>query len=511
MRWRIVTACYALPPMGFALHCGDIRAELSETLNFSRDSAQARLRNLRRKRRGIMSAMLVRRAMLGVAMLSILLQTASPAFAASLPFQDTEHTWYRYKEAIQYLKDKDVLGGYPDGTFRPRDTINRAELLKIVFRGRSDVVPVSRRCFSDVSPSEWYAPYVCAAKNRGIVSGYKNGTFKPAEPVNFAEAIKIVLNAYGHDVTESAGTDWYKPYAEELERLEILPQHSYVPWSALTRERAADLLWRILRMENDRILPRLSEGCSKAPPVMSPASVTVNGTQRDFLLTLPRGHISHDPAPLIIAFHGRTNSNAQVRDYMRLDKEMTDSFIAYPAAIKKDNGTYSWADPGNKAQEIRDIAFFDGIVETLAKNYCIDMDRISVVGHSLGAWMANTVACVRGDVVMASATLGGDSVQTTCNGPAAAMIIHNPKDTLAPFSGSENVRKLRTETNFCAWETEPVSRTDLRCVRHPTCAGGNMILWCPHTIDTDERGSFYPHTWPKNTAKEISQFLKSIK
>jgi polyhydroxybutyrate depolymerase len=195
---------------------------------------------------------------------------------------------------------------------------------------------------------------------------------------------------------------------------------------------------------------------------------------------------------------------------MGLDKNITDSFIAYPAAIQNANGTYSWADPGNKAREIRDIAFFDAVIETLAKNYCIDMDRISVVGHSLGAWMANTVACVRGDVVMASATVGGDSVQTTCAGPAAAMIIHNPKDTLAPLSGAENVRTLRSNTNACAWETGDVPASALHCVRQAACAGGNTILWCPHTIDTDIRGKFYPHTWPPTAAREIKDFLQSI-
>lgn len=457
-----------------------------------------------------MSSMAIRRGASFLAVIGLVFMQASSTLAATLPFPDLEHSFYRYSDAITYLKNKDVLGGYPDGTFRPRDTINRAELLKIVFKGRSDVVPVSRRCFSDVSPNEWYAPYVCAAKNRGIVSGYKNGTFKPAEPVNFAEAIKIVLNAYGHDVTESPGSDWYKPYAVELERLEILPQHSYVPWQPLTRERAADLLWRVLRQEDERFIPRLSEGCNKAAPASPPSTVTVYGTTRSFLLTLPRGYVSHDPSPLIVAFHGRTNSNEQVRSYMGLDREMTDSFIAYPAAISNGNGSFSWADPGNKAQEIRDIAFFDAIVETLAKNYCIDMNRISTVGHSLGAWMANTIACVRGDVVMASATVGGDSVQTTCNGPAAAMIIHNPKDNLAPFSGAERVRTLRIETNFCAWETESVPGTSLNCIRHPTCAGGNEILWCPHTIDTDYQGKFYPHTWPRSTAAEIRAFLESV-
>lgn len=452
----------------------------------------------------------MKRAVTGFLIAGFLVQ-ALPASAAPVPFPDMGRTWYRYREAVQYLKDKDVLGGYPDGNFKPLETINRAELLKIVFKGRSDVVPVSRRCFSDVNPNEWFAPYVCAAKNRGIVDGYRNGTFQPAEPVNFAEAVKIVLNAYGHDVTPSAGEDWYKPYAAELERLEIMPQHSYVPWAPLTRERAADLLWRVLRFEDDRIISRLSPGCLKAPPVMPAASVEVNGIRRDFITTVPSSYRNHDPSPLIIAFHGRTNSNEQVRSYMRLDRTATESIIAYPAAIKNDNGTYSWADPGNKAYEVRDIAFFDAMVEKLASDYCIDMDRISVVGHSLGAWMANTIACVRGGAVMASATIGGDSVVTKCAGPAAAMIIHNPKDNLAPFSGAESVRKLRTGTNFCGWETEDTGPTELKCVTHKGCASGNDVVFCPHTIDTDERGKFYPHTWPRSAGEMIAEWLRGVK
>ncbi len=437
--------------------------------------------------------------------------TTENAIATAQPFADMQHSWYRYREAAQYLQAKDILQGYDDGTFRPKETINRAELLKIVFKGRSDVTPVSRRCFSDVSPDEWYAPYVCAAKNRGIVKGYQNGTFKPAEPVNFAEAIKIVLNAYGHEVTESQGSEWYLPYVEELERLEILSKHSYVPWTPLNRERAADLLWRMLRYEDERFIARLSPGCTKAPPVLPPVTLSVGGRDRDFLLTIPKNYKAHDPAPLIVAFHGRTNSNAQVRSYMRLDREIGDSIIAYPAAIKNDNGSYSWANPGDKPQEIRDIAFFDAIVEKLAETYCIDLDRISTVGHSLGAWMANTVACVRGGAVMASATVGGDSVITKCAGPAAALIAHNPKDTLAAFSGAERVRKLRLETNACAWETENTGPATLNCVRHANCAGGNDILWCPHTIDTDEHdGTFYPHTWPRATAAAIGDFFASI-
>ncbi len=420
-----------------------------------------------------------------------------------------EWSWYRYKLEVQELKDDGVIDGYADGTFHPRETINRAELLKIVFKGKSDVVPVHRRCFRDVNPDAWYAPYVCAAKQRGIIQGYSDNSFRPGEPVNFAEAIKMVINAYGEEVQEGTGADWYKPYGELLETQQVLPQHSYIPWSAISRERAADLIWRVLQFQQERVIPRLSPGCGKAP-VSPPSSVTVLGQQRDFLLTVPATYKDHDPTPLIVAFHGRTNSNAQVKQYMGLDRAASDSLIAYPAALPNGNGSFSWANPGDKAQEIRDIAFFDAIVERLANDYCVDMDRISVAGHSLGAWMANTVACVRGGAVMASATVGGDSVTTVCNGPAAAMIVHNPHDTLAPFSGAEKVRKQRIEANACTWDVSDNADSAFNCVRHEACANGNDVLWCPHTQDYDERGNYYPHNWPRGVAQDMVRFFQSI-
>lgn len=441
-------------------------------------------------------------------MISLVLLASPAVGAAPVPFPDMDGRWWRYREAVASLVRKEVLSGYPDGTFKPTATINRAELLKIVFKGKSDVTPAARRCFSDVNPDAWYAPYVCAAKSRGIVNGYPNGTFKPGEPVNFAEAVKIVLNAYGHTVTETTGADWYKPYTEELQTLTILPEHAYLPWAPLTRERAADLIWRTIRHDEDGIAPGLSAGCFTAASGDTAPTVTVGGTERTFLLT-ERAASVRNPAPLIVAFHGRTNGAEQVRAYMGLDREAQDSFIAYPSALTNGNGTYSWMNPGDRAPAIRDIAFFDALTEKIAEAHCIDLDRISVVGHSLGAWMANTVACIRGDVVMASATVGGDSVQTPCAGPAAAMIVHNPKDTLAPFSGAEAVRALRTAANSCTMDTVNTGPSSLNCVRQSNCTGGNDILWCPHTVDT-ERGTYYPHLWPQETARAIVEFFASI-
>ncbi|MFA6523168.1 MAG: S-layer homology domain-containing protein [Candidatus Peribacteraceae bacterium] len=125
--------------------------------------------------------------------------------------------------AIQYLSDKGVIAGYSDGTFKPQATVNRAELAKILVtaNGATPTVGDYNNCFSDVT-TEWFAPYVCYAKEQGWVSGYSDGTFRPSNPVNTAEAIKMILNAQGIDTSSSASSTasysdvdssaWYASY-----------------------------------------------------------------------------------------------------------------------------------------------------------------------------------------------------------------------------------------------------------------------------------------------------------
>ena len=443
----------------------------------------------------------------GMISLCVMLPYGASAQSA-LPFPDMSRSWFRYQESVTLLKHKNVIGGYPDGTFQPKAVINRAEFLKIVFAARGGSEPVGGECFNDVPPDAWFAAYVCSAKRRGIVGGYPDGTFKPEQQVNTAEAIKMLLLAYGHTIQETPGAQWYAPYVSLLDRADILPDSSYLPWEPLTRERAPDLIVRVLRHDEERIVPRLSPGCGKSAGA-GVNSVVVNGVERSYLLTTPKRYVAHDPFPLIVAFHGRTNSNEQVRSYFKLDRTMTDSFIAYPAGLDNGNGTRSWSDAGDKPLELRDIALFDGIVKQLGERYCIDMDRVFVVGHSLGAWFANSVACARGGIVRGSATVGGSSVLTNCPGPSAAMILNNPKDTLSPHKGAELTRDQRLKENGCEVNATPVASSPFSCVAYTKCEGDNIVHWCPHTIDHD-RNSYYPHVWPDGTAAEIAEFFKML-
>lgn len=453
----------------------------------------------------------VRYSWVWIAFLCGLLLPPVHASASAVPFADMAQSWFGYQESVAYLKDKGSIGGYPDGLFHPSDTVNRAEFLKLVFRSKGAAEPATEDCFADVPADAWFAPFVCAAKRRGIVSGYKVGSrriFKPDHPIIFAEAVKMAVLAYGSEITEERGEHWYQPFVDEMDRQQILARWSYVPSALITRERAADLIARYVRHDEDRVIPHLSAGCGKAG--RSPSlTLTVEGHERTYLLTQPSRAGASTPAPLIVAFHGRTNGNAQVRAYFGLDRAAGDYFVAYPSGIANDNGSYSWSDPGDTAQELRDFALFDALVQEVGSSACIDMDRIFVVGHSLGAWFANAVSCARGGIVRASATVGGSTTMQHCTGPSAALIINNPKDALSSATTAETMRDIRIAENTCSAVSAKAEPSSLSCMQYADCVL-NPVVFCPHTIDRDHNGTYYPHVWPEPAAQAIVKFFEGL-
>jgi len=436
--------------------------------------------------------------------------TGWPAIVFTQAFPDMDRSWFRYRDAAEALAERGTLEGNPDGTFRPKDPINRAEFLTIVFRGKSDSEPVGGDCFADVKADAWYAPYICAAKRREIIEGYPDDTFRPEQAVNFAEAMKMLLLAYDKEIPVRSGLAWYEPYTREFDKTQIFDRSSYIPWEPLNRERAADLLLRFLQFDEDRIVPNLSKGCGKVSRDAR-TTIAVNGIERSYLLTEPADASPRDPAPLIVAFHGRTNSNEQVRQYFGLDRAADNFYIAYPAALQKETGTFHWSDPNDKLSTLRDIAFFDAIVAEIGEANCIDIDRIFTAGHSLGAWMANNVACARGDVVRGSAIVGGSGIVAPCAGPSAALLINNPDDALSPHKGVEAIRDLRLKTNGCRPETADAQPSSLLCKEYTNCDGGNTVMWCPHEIDRERNGSYYPHLWPDGAGEVIIKFFDGLK
>jgi len=158
--------------------------------------------------------------------------------------------------ALKSINQNNIITGYSDGTFKGESQINRAELLKLVLLyANIDIISPaqSEPIFSDVSANEWYANYVHTAKKLGIINGYPNGFFMPAQAVNKVEAVKIILKALNketvavstapyQDTEVNQNNAWYLPYAKYIKENIDKNSDIFDPSHAMTRQEIVEML-----------------------------------------------------------------------------------------------------------------------------------------------------------------------------------------------------------------------------------------------------------------------------
>ena len=106
-----------------------------------------------------------------------------------------------YAKAVNTLASLGMLGGYPDGTFRPDAPITRAEFAAIALAFAYD--PVNASCsYTDVNTAAWYYIYVAQATTYGWIGGYPDGTFRPNNSITRAEVCVIVNNMLGREADQ---------------------------------------------------------------------------------------------------------------------------------------------------------------------------------------------------------------------------------------------------------------------------------------------------------------------
>jgi len=154
-----------------------------------------------------------------------------------------------YSEAIDFISNKGIVQGYPDGTYQPDRTLNRAELLKIVVEAEYDNEfenHVGENCFKDVPAGEWFSKYVCFAKAKSIVKGYSDGTFKPDQKINFVEALKISLSTFGIQY-DALYEPWYKDMVIQGGKKNLIPLSVKYFDQNFSRGQMAEMITRILK------------------------------------------------------------------------------------------------------------------------------------------------------------------------------------------------------------------------------------------------------------------------
>lgn len=174
------------------------------------------------------------------------------------PFSDISA--HANRSAITFLSAEGIISGYPDGTFRPDQTINRAEFAKILI-GSSFTYQALDTCdplsfyYADTDKSPWYSPYLCLASQHSIIQGYPDGSFRPSQPINFVEAAKMIamVNFYFTNgvfygdrrlPTSEDGT-WYGAYVRYLGDAGAIPTSIQSLDQSLTRGEMAEMIYRL--------------------------------------------------------------------------------------------------------------------------------------------------------------------------------------------------------------------------------------------------------------------------
>jgi len=183
------------------------------------------------------------------------------AVASGLSFPDVS-TDNKYFTAIEYFKEKNVIQGYTDGTFRPDQEATRAEALKIILLSSNiavdSVLPEDTNIFPDVKPLDWFYPYIKKAKTMNIVEGYKDGTFMPNQTQNIPETLKIIFLSKGISIDEvpldvSIYPDvtndlWFAKYAYYAKQKNIIDPEEDGKMNAgrsLTRGELVEMMYRM--------------------------------------------------------------------------------------------------------------------------------------------------------------------------------------------------------------------------------------------------------------------------
>lgn len=159
-------------------------------------------------------------------------------------------------DAIGYVQSQGIVSGYPDGTFKPDQPINRAEFTKILISSHYTMEEVyeglkkeNRPHMSDVEHASWYENYVHFARFQGIIEGYPDGTFRPAANINFVEAAKIIsvvsLGFSPVPLEPLEGQPWYRTFVEGLEQYNAIPTSIHALDQAITRGEMAEIIYRL--------------------------------------------------------------------------------------------------------------------------------------------------------------------------------------------------------------------------------------------------------------------------
>lgn len=182
----------------------------------------------------------------------MMLANGSTALAAS--FSDTGNHWAN--SSIEQMAASKRINGYPDGTFKPDRQVSRAEFVNMANQTFGLSGTAANTNFNDVKSADWFYPQVSAAQSVGYIQGYPDGTFKPNQSISREEAAAVLARLLKLDTSTSSTLtvkdaevidSWAKGSVSALLTKQIFNGYedgSFKPFAPISRAEAATAFQR---------------------------------------------------------------------------------------------------------------------------------------------------------------------------------------------------------------------------------------------------------------------------
>ena len=155
-------------------------------------------------------------------------------------------------DVVDTLVSLGVINGYTDGSFKPNDTVTRAEMAKMIYvlrTGNSDASAYNndKTTFTDIN-GHWAAGYVKYCQSLGIIAGQSATKFAPDQTVTAQEAAKMLLVTVGYDAEKAGlvGINWASKTNALADEAGLLENVNTSFTAACPRQYAAQLMYNAI-------------------------------------------------------------------------------------------------------------------------------------------------------------------------------------------------------------------------------------------------------------------------
>lgn len=244
-------------------------------------------------------------------------------------------------------------------------------------------------------------------------------------------------------------------------------------------------------------------GCGEpsavTPGTSSVAEIVSGGLTRRYVLHVPAGYRPDEPVPLVLAFHGRKGTGAELEQFSGLSS--LPAVVAYPDGLPVEGKTAWQGAP--YSPPVDDVLFVSQLTDQLQRTLCIDANRIFATGKSNGGGFAALLACRMEHRIAAFAPVAGAFYPQTTTGcgrgvPVPMMEFHGRADPIIEYAGGESHGAPFpavmdwldgwAERDHCRSQSSREIGTDVTVIEWSRCAGRGAVVH----YRIDDAG----HTWP---------------